>query len=133
LNKTELLERLGLNEDKPLIVTSKIDLEGGKNLTVVVQGDEDQSKTEQTVNAVKFLVESAYGQTRDDIEDGRMGDYQSLIPILDHIGGLIRSNLPYKYDGINLELVKEYIGWFMRDNLHKSPEFRDILDQKDED
>lgn len=130
--KADILEMLGLREDREFIVTSKSDFDGN-GITIVVQGNQGQDKTDLTVSAAKLLVENAFSQTRDDINDDRMGDYQSLIPILDHIGALIRSNLPYKYAGINLELAKEYIDWFMRDDLHKSPQFQDILDQKDED
>jgi hypothetical protein len=131
-DKKEIFEQLGLREGLPLSVTSKFDFDGN-GITVVVQGNEVESKTDLTVSAAKLLIENAFSQTHDDINDGRIGDYQSLIPILDHIGALIRSNLPYKYNGINLELAKEYINWFMDADLHNSPEFLDILDQKDEE
>jgi hypothetical protein len=133
-DKKEILERLGLREELPVSVMSEFDIDGnGNGITVVVQGNEGDRKAELTVRAAKLLIENAFAQTHDDINDGRSGDYQSLIPILDHIGALIRSNLPYKYKGINLELAKEYINWFMSADLHNSPEFRDILDQKDEE
>ncbi|RCW41635.1 hypothetical protein [Paenibacillus prosopidis] len=131
-DKKEILGMLGLNEDQEVFRTSEFDFEGN-GITIAWQGrgNQGENKKDLNVSAAKLLIENAFDQTRDDIGENRMGDYQSLIPILDHIGALIRSNLPYKYTGINLELVKEYIDWFMRDDLHKSPEFQDILDQKD--
>jgi hypothetical protein len=126
MTNSDVFERLGLKEDKPVIITSEPDFDGN-GITVVLQGNEIDSKTEQTVNAANLLIEKAFGQTRDEIDDNGLGEYQALIPNIDHIGALIRSNLPYTYIEINLELVKEYIDWFMRDNLHKSAEFEGIL------
>lgn len=62
-----------------------------------------------------------------------MLQYKAFMSILDNIGACIRAGLPYSYEGMNIELVKEYIDWFMRDNLHQSKEFRDLLDQREEE
>jgi hypothetical protein len=127
----KLLEQLGLDEDKPVNVTRTYDNDGEKRLTVVVQGNENDDTLDQTVSAAKLLIGNVHNQLHDDM-DG-MGQYKAFMSILDHIGGIIRSDLPYDYEGMNIELVKEYIDWFLGDNLHKEPEFQAILDQKDED
>lgn len=127
---TEILEMLGLDKDKPVNIMSKHDIEGEKSLTVVIQGNESEDSFDQTVSAVRLLIDNVYNKLSKDADE--MLHYKAFMSILDNIGVCIRADLPYKYEGRNIELVKEYIDWFMRDNLHKSKEFHDLLDQKED-
>lgn len=129
--KTEILEKLGLDKEKPMSVISERDMEGDKNLTIIIQGNENEGYLDQTVSAARLLIDNVFNQLSKDA-DGML-QYKAFMSILDNIGACIRAGLPYSYEGMNIELVKEYIDWFMRDNLHQSKEFRDLLDQREEE
>ncbi|WP_238651796.1 hypothetical protein [Paenibacillus piscarius] len=130
MKENEIFEILGIDKDKPVNIISRRDFEGDNRLTIVIQSNGAVDSIEQTVSSARLLIDTIFNKTSK--EDDDTVQLKAVISLLDHIGACIRSNLPYKFNGMNIEMVKEYIDWFMRDNLHNSMEFNNILDRKSE-
>ena len=57
-------------------------------------------------------------------------DIKMFIAILDQVGDLIKKeDSLYKNKG-NLEVVREFIDWFMSQRLYEDPEYRELMSLK---
>ncbi|MEC0238228.1 hypothetical protein P4H71_28340 [Paenibacillus kribbensis] len=77
-----------------------------QDIDVLVKGNGNLDWTELKMRAAARLIQSAYDQACDH-PDGQ-AHFQALIPLLEHLGALIRPHAPPS-EASDLELLKKFI------------------------
>jgi hypothetical protein len=62
-------------------------------------------------------------------KDGEI-DIKMFVTILDQVGDLIKKEDDFYKNKENLEVVREFIDWFISQRLYEDPEYREIMTLK---
>lgn len=58
-------------------------------------------------------------------------DIKTFITLLDQIGDLIKKEDPFYKNKNNLEVVREFVDWFISQRLYEDPEYQELMIMKE--
>lgn len=104
-----------------------------ENTVTIVLQDSERNDTfgnnDANLKAVNGIIE--FMDFKFEFENDPYCFEKRMISIIDTVGSRIKHNCSYETDKSNIIIVKEFIEWFLCNNLHTHSEFINILDKKE--
>ncbi|MFB5678770.1 hypothetical protein [Paenibacillus terreus] len=129
-----MLEKLGIYLDKPVTICGSRFLEDStKDLKIIIQGESEEfGSNDLKLRAALNLIESFDFKFQEE-DDPYIRD-KTYITLIDLIGAMIKSYWldPSMKQKMNIEVVKDFIEFFINEKMHESRDFKGLLDQEDE-